>query len=52
MVARWVDWATRSSSQWPDDVRHASLDPAAAEEGVRLAASVTTLLASNTSRLR
>jgi DNA-binding PadR family transcriptional regulator len=43
-VARWVAWATKTVESWPDDVTRAPLDTAAAEEAVRLAESVTTLL--------
>ena len=43
-VARWVEWASGFVEDWPDDVRAASLDVAAAEEGVRLAASIQDLL--------
>jgi DNA-binding PadR family transcriptional regulator len=44
MVARWVRWATETAQAWPDDVTRAPFDTAAAEEGVRLAASIPTLL--------
>jgi PadR family transcriptional regulator, regulatory protein AphA len=40
MVAEWVDWASALVETWPDDVRSAPFDVAAAEEGVRLAESV------------
>jgi DNA-binding PadR family transcriptional regulator len=40
MLARWVDWAAELVDGWPNDVRHAPFDVAAAEEGVRLAESV------------
>jgi PadR family transcriptional regulator, regulatory protein AphA len=43
-VARWVDWASELVDGWPDDVRHAPFDVAAAEEGVRLAESVAKTL--------
>jgi PadR family transcriptional regulator AphA len=39
-VARWVDWASEIAAHWPDDVRDAPLDRAAAEEAVRLAETV------------
>jgi len=38
-VARWVEWASEFVEDWPDDVRDAPLDRAAAEEAVRLAES-------------
>ena len=40
MVARWADWAEDVVGDWPDDVRAALVDPAEAEESVRLAESV------------
>ena len=40
MVAHWVDWASQLIETWPDDVRDAPYDVAAAEESVRLAESV------------
>ena len=43
-VAEWVDWASRVVDRWPDDPREASFDVEAAEEGVRRAERVTTLL--------
>ena len=44
MVACWVDWATETVHDWPDDVRNAPFDVADAEEAVRLAESITQLL--------
>jgi DNA-binding PadR family transcriptional regulator len=44
MVANWVEWASQVVDDWPDDVHDAPFDVAAAEEGVRLAASVAQLL--------
>jgi DNA-binding PadR family transcriptional regulator len=44
MVARWVHWAGAVAEEWPDDVTQAPFDVAAAEEGVRLAESIPTLL--------
>jgi DNA-binding PadR family transcriptional regulator len=44
MVARWVRWATEIVETWPDDVRQAPFDRAAAQEGVRLAESITSIL--------
>ncbi len=44
MVAHWVDWASQHVDTWPDDVRDAPVDMAAAEEGVRLAESVAEIL--------
>ena len=44
MVAHWVDWASQHVDDWPDDVRVAPFDVAAAEEGVRLAESVAKVL--------
>jgi DNA-binding PadR family transcriptional regulator len=43
-VARWVEWASGIVEDWPEDVRTASFDVSAAEEGVRLAASIQDLL--------
>ena len=43
MVADWVDWAAGIVENWPDDVAEARFDVAAAEEGVRLAESITSL---------
>ena len=39
-VARWVEWASDTVEDWPDDVSKAPLDLATAEEGVRLAESI------------
>jgi DNA-binding PadR family transcriptional regulator len=44
MVAHWADWASVEVANWPDDVRDAPFDMRAAEEGVRLAESVTAIL--------
>lgn len=44
MVAHWADWASQLVDAWPDDVRDAPFDVAAAEEGVRLAESVAEIL--------
>jgi PadR family transcriptional regulator AphA len=44
MVAHWVDWASPLVDHWPDDVRSAPFNVAAAEEGVRLAESVAEIL--------
>ena len=43
-VARWVEWASSVVDEWPDDVRTAPFNVEAAEEGVRLAASVPAVL--------
>jgi PadR family transcriptional regulator, regulatory protein AphA len=43
-VARWVAWASELVEEWPDDVRTAPFDVAAAEEGVALAESVNAIL--------
>ena len=43
-VAHWVDWASQLIDDWPDDVRDALFNVAAAEEGVRLAESATRIL--------
>jgi DNA-binding PadR family transcriptional regulator len=43
-VARWVDWASTIVEGWPDDVRTAPFDMAAAREGVELAESIPALL--------
>jgi DNA-binding PadR family transcriptional regulator len=40
MVGHWVDWASATVERWPDDVRQAPFDAAAAEEGVRRAESI------------
>lgn len=44
MVAHWVRWATDIANRWPDDVTGAPFDSAAAEDGVRLAASIPRIL--------
>jgi len=44
MVARWVHWATETTQRWPDDVTRAPFDTEAAEEAVRLAASIPAIL--------
>jgi DNA-binding PadR family transcriptional regulator len=44
MVARWVHWASEVVATWPDDVTEARFDVGAAEEAVRLAASVPAIL--------
>ena len=44
MVAHWVDWASQIIDTWPDDVRDAPYNVAAAEEAVRLAESVAKVL--------
>jgi DNA-binding PadR family transcriptional regulator len=43
-VAEWVDWASRLVDDWPDDVRQAPFDVAAAQESVRRAESVSEIL--------
>jgi DNA-binding PadR family transcriptional regulator len=43
MVARWVEWATETVQDWPDDVRDARFDVEAAEVAVHLAESITEL---------
>jgi DNA-binding PadR family transcriptional regulator len=40
-VARWVEWAMEIVDGWPDDVRQAPYDIAAAEESLQLAESIT-----------
>jgi DNA-binding PadR family transcriptional regulator len=40
MVANWVDWASELIDDWPEDVRTAPFNVAAAEDAVRLAESV------------
>lgn len=47
-VARWVQWATDVVDGWPDDVRDAPFDVAAAQEGVKLAESIDVILRSPT----
>jgi DNA-binding PadR family transcriptional regulator len=44
MVAQWVDWASQRVDHWPDDVRQAPFNVAAAEESVRLAESVAKIV--------
>ena len=41
MVARWVAWASDMVDGWPEGVNDAPFDMAAAEEGVRLAESIS-----------
>jgi DNA-binding PadR family transcriptional regulator len=43
-VARWVDWASTIIADWPDDVRAAPFNRAAASEAVALAESIPALL--------
>ena len=43
-VARWVAWATELVESWPEDVRDAPFDVAAAEESVALVESVASIL--------
>jgi DNA-binding PadR family transcriptional regulator len=43
-VARWVAWASELVESWPDDVRDAPFDVAAAEESVALVESVAAIL--------
>lgn len=50
MMAHWVDWASQQVDAWPDDVRDAPFDVAAAEEGVRLAESVPEILGYHANR--
>ncbi len=40
MVANWAEWATGVVEAWPDDVRHAAVDPTDMEESVRRAESI------------
>ena len=47
-VARWVDWAEGIVVTWPDDVTKAPFNVAAAEEGVRLAESITAVAPNRT----
>jgi len=49
-VARWVEWATEMVEGWPDDVREAPFDVAAAQEATQLAESITVLAASTPSK--
>jgi DNA-binding PadR family transcriptional regulator len=44
MVAKWVEWASDIVEDWPDDVLEAPFNTIAAEESVRLAASITAIL--------
>ncbi len=46
-VASWLEWASQIVQEWPDDVNDAPFDVAAAEEGVRLAASIPGALRAN-----
>jgi PadR family transcriptional regulator, regulatory protein AphA len=39
-VARWIDWAEGIIADWPDDVRDAPFNAAAAEDAVALAESI------------
>lgn len=43
-VARWVEWASELVEEWPEDVHGAPFDVSAAEEVVRLAESIQSLL--------
>jgi DNA-binding PadR family transcriptional regulator len=43
-VARWVEWASSLVEDWPDDIRTARHDIAAAEEVVALAESINDIL--------
>jgi DNA-binding PadR family transcriptional regulator len=43
-VARWVEWAAAIVDDWPDDVRDAPFDEAAAREGVDLAERIDAIL--------
>src|SRR5262245_50813560 len=43
-LARWVDWASATVKDWPDDVRDAAFDLDAAQDAVRLAESVAEIL--------
>jgi PadR family transcriptional regulator AphA len=43
-VAEWVEWASDLVEDWPDDVTQAPFDVAEAEEGVRLAESISVLV--------
>jgi PadR family transcriptional regulator AphA len=44
MVANWVTWASGVVDSWPDDVRQAPFDTGIAEDGVRLAESVSKIV--------
>jgi DNA-binding PadR family transcriptional regulator len=46
MVAEWVAWATAHVADWPDDTRAAPFDVREAEEGVRRAERVESVLRS------
>jgi DNA-binding PadR family transcriptional regulator len=50
MVARWVVWASQHVDTWPDDVRDAPFDVAAAEDGVRRAEIVGEILGHRANR--
>jgi hypothetical protein len=45
MVARWVAWASEVVQDWPDDIRDAPYDVAAAEKAVRVAEHIVDVLA-------
>ena len=49
-VAEWVDWASRVVEGWPDDPAAAPFDVSTAEEGVRRAEHVVTLLGGGSAR--
>jgi len=49
-VARWVQWAIEIVDGYPDDVRDAPSDVAAAQEGVDLAESIDVSMRSATPR--
>ncbi len=51
MVARRVDWTTQLIDTWPDDVRDAPFEVAAAQESVRLAESVAKVLPERRARI-
>lgn len=46
-VAQWVEWASSTVTDWPDDVRDAPYDLAAAREAIRVAESIPERLASD-----
>jgi PadR family transcriptional regulator, regulatory protein AphA len=46
MVAEWVDWASAMVEDWPEDPLSAPFDVAAAEEAVRRAEGIESLLGS------
>ena len=50
MVARWVDWASAVVATWPDDVRDAPFDIAAAQESVARVESVDVILGRSATR--